>query len=82
MGHFPAGTSVKNFLHFQQFVSSGLFRKFDYGHDQNIKIYGTPEPPEYNITNIDVPVHLFVGKYDKLATIPDVKQLYKQLINA
>ena len=32
-GHYPAGTSLKNFRHFEQLFKSGEFKMFDYGHD-------------------------------------------------
>jgi len=40
MGHFPAGTSSKNMLHFQQFVLKGEFKEFDYGEKKNMIHYG------------------------------------------
>lgn len=61
MGHFPSGSSVKNMDHFDQIIKSGKFRKYDYGATKNQQIYGTKEPPVYNLTRIDVPTHLFVG---------------------
>ena len=35
-GHYPAGTSLKNFRHFEQYFHSGKFRKFDYGQAENL----------------------------------------------
>lgn len=32
-GHYPAGTSLKDFRHFEQFYHSGKFQMFDYGQD-------------------------------------------------
>lgn len=56
---------------------------FDYGKEGNLKKYGQEKAPQYNLGNINFNnIHLFVGKYDKLATIQDVKKLYKDLINA
>lgn len=48
----------------------------------NMKKYGTPEPPVYNLENIDFPVHMFVGKYDRLADVNDSNKLYEQLKNS
>jgi len=71
MGHFPAGTSTKNLIHFQQFVQKEEFKNFDYGDKQNLKIYGQKSPPLYDLSKIKIPVHLYVGKYDKLADVED-----------
>ena len=78
-GHYPAGTSLKNFRHFEQYFHSGKFRKFDYGQAENLKKYGTSEPPVYDISNIDFSVHLFVGKYDRLANLKDAQRLFEDL---
>jgi predicted esterase len=56
---------------------------FDYGKEGNLKKYGMEKAPQYNLTNVSFGnVHLFVGKYDKLATVEDVRRLYKDLTNA
>lgn len=38
--------------------------------------YGTAESPLYDLKNIDFPVHLFVGNYDRLADINDSQKLF------
>ena len=40
--HIPAGTSVKNTMHYVQLVKSGRFAMYDYGgSSENKKRYGT-----------------------------------------
>jgi len=41
--------------------------------------YGEPEPPEYDVSNIRVPVAMFVGSEDQLADPVDSKMLAKKL---
>jgi hypothetical protein len=70
MGHFPAGTSVKNMAHWAQGIrrrsASGLLR-FDHGTDCaggracNQAMYGQPQPPAYNLTAITTPLAIFTG---------------------
>jgi lysosomal acid lipase/cholesteryl ester hydrolase len=79
MGHFPSGSSMKNMNHFQQIMSRKQFAKFDYGKKTNMKVYGTKDPPIYNLSNIDVPIRLYKGDYDKLADSEDVKRLWDEL---
>lgn len=76
MSHFPSGSSTKNFIHFQQYVKKEEFSKFDYGAKKNKIIYGQPTPPLYHLSNIAFPVHLYVGKYDKLADVEDSQKLF------
>jgi lysosomal acid lipase/cholesteryl ester hydrolase len=80
-GHTPAGTSVKDAVHFSQEVRSGKFCKYDYGKQGNIKQYGQPTPPEYDVTKITLPIALFTGTKDWLADPQDVKGLIPKLKN-
>ena len=34
-----------------------------------MKVYGQKKPPLYDLSKITFPVHLYVGKYDKLADV-------------
>merc|ERR1712168_1219862 len=79
--HVPVGTSCKNMEHFAQAVSSGDFKKFDYGYLGNLIMYGSLHPPEYQLSNIQVPVVLFSGDVDPLADMYDVEWLVGQLPN-
>ena len=74
-GHFPSGSSVKNMQHFSQYIKNSTFCKYDYGKKGNQKIYGTDKPPVYDLKSITFPIHLFVGKYDRLADLKDARIL-------
>lgn len=76
MAHFPAGTSTKNLIHYEQYIKKAEFKQFDYGSRKNQVIYGQKTPPFYDLAKITFPVHLYVGKYDRLADIQDVNQLF------
>ena len=47
-----------------------------------MKKYGQKKPPSYDLSKITTPVHLYVGKYDKLADIQDASKLFQELINS
>ncbi len=47
---------------------------YDYGNSGNIKKYGQPRPPTYNINNITAPVALYSSDHDFLVG-PEVKTL-------
>lgn len=81
MAHFPSGSSTKNFLHFQQFVRKEEFNNFDYGK-KNEAVYGQKTPPLYDLSKVTFPVHLYVGKYDRLADVEDSNRLFKELTNS
>jgi hypothetical protein len=40
-------------------------------------VYGQKSPPVYNLSLISFPVHLYVGKYDKIADVEDATRLFK-----
>ena len=49
-----------------------MFRRYDYGEEENLKRYGTNEPPLIDISQIrDVPIAVFGGKYDLWVPIND-----------
>jgi hypothetical protein len=47
-------------------IFAGVFQQYDHGSDLNLKYYGTPEPPQYNLSAVTVPVSLHVGDADTL----------------
>lgn len=52
--HYPANSSIKSFEHLQQMMRlpDPTFRKFDNGNEANLKIYGTENPPDYEIAKV------------------------------
>eukprot|EP00927_Polykrikos_kofoidii_P009904 TRINITY_DN1415_c0_g1_i1.p1 TRINITY_DN1415_c0_g1~~TRINITY_DN1415_c0_g1_i1.p1 ORF type:complete len:441 (-),score=72.65 TRINITY_DN1415_c0_g1_i1:96-1343(-) len=76
----PAGTSVKNMVHWSQSTRSHVFRKFDYGSGaKNMAVYHQAEPPAYDLRNVTVKTALFTGQRDLLADTKDVKTLVDTL---
>ena len=76
LGHEPGGTSTRTVIHYAQLINSGKFRKYDFGLDENKKIYNSTEPPSYNLKNVQVPVALMWAENDWLAD-PKVCQKLK-----
>lgn len=79
--HTPAGTSVKNVVHFVQLIQSKTFRRYDYGKCGNIKHYNQPTPPNYNITELSVPTAFFTATNDWLADPQDIDQYLLPRLN-
>jgi len=77
--HTPAGTSMKNMMHFSQLVMDGHFQKYNYGLFGNMYVYKTWSPPKYEINKVNVPVVLISGNNDWLADPKDVAWLRTQL---
>ncbi|KAM7299466.1 putative lysosomal acid lipase/cholesteryl ester hydrolase [Ixodes scapularis] len=75
----PAGTSVKNLLHFWQFISSKKAQLFDYGPKQNRKVYGQLEPPLYGVDSLKTDVGVFWSLGDRLVSREDVEELVQEL---
>uniref|UniRef100_A0A0N5A640 Lipase n=1 Tax=Parastrongyloides trichosuri TaxID=131310 RepID=A0A0N5A640_PARTI len=74
LGHSPADTSIQNMVHWMQMVHTGKQEMFDYRTEaENIKHYGQPTPPEYDITNINGDTYLYWGDIDWLADPTDIK---------
>lgn len=81
MGHVLAGVSVKTVAHFGQLIMSGNFQRYDEEKEGNIRRYGTPTPPKYNVSLITSPIVLVCGQNDWLSTSEDIQILNSQLPN-
>ncbi|XP_025265041.1 lipase 3 isoform X2 [Camponotus floridanus] len=81
LNHFPTSASTKTLLHYAQVFDSDKFRKYDYGRVKNLLIYNSMDPPNYDLSNITVPVALSYADNDWFISIEDVKRLYHLLPN-
>ncbi|EFN89852.1 lipase 3 [Harpegnathos saltator] len=81
LSHSPAGTSTKTIVHLAQEVKSGKFRPYDYGPKRNQLLYNATEPPDYDFTNVTVPIALFYSDNDWFVSHPDMRRLYRKLNN-
>jgi len=71
----PAGVSSKDVCHYEQLIDANFFRKYNYGTQGNMREYGTPNPPNYTLSNYRVPTAFFIGSDDILADITDAVTL-------
>ena len=81
LDNIPAGSSTRPFVHYAQFHDYNYeFKKYDFGcKSENMKHYGTPKPPNYDLKNVEAPVYLWAGGKDILADTEDVTHLSKIL---
>lgn len=47
----------------------GKFKQFDHGILNNKNVYGAITPPNYDISKINAPIHLFYSENDWLANV-------------
>lgn len=80
LGHFPAGTSRKNVIHFTHVYEHNNFVKYDYGM-KNTAIYGSLAPPAYDLKKVTTKVALVVAKNDFISALKDVERLRSTLPN-
>lgn len=59
--------SEKQTKHFYQINQSKKFQMYDYGIE-NQRIYGSTNPPEYDLSAIDVPIYIMYGTHDGTTT--------------
>lgn len=79
INHVPCGTSVKNFMHLQQLVDRREFAQYDYGVIKNLQIYKSSNPPQYELSKVNIKIALVVGLGDRLADYDDIQLLRQQL---
>ncbi|XP_023311169.1 lipase 1-like [Anoplophora glabripennis] len=76
----PDTIGINVVTHFDQIIISGKFQQMDHRKGNEV-LYGTSTPPLYQLSNINVPVSLFVGLNDWVATRKNAEQLCRELIN-
>ncbi|XP_044594619.1 lipase 1-like isoform X2 [Cotesia glomerata] len=81
LDNYPAGTSFKNLIHFSQDVEFNVFAKYDYGEGENLKIYNSSKPPDYDLSKVTSPTALIYSKADWYSNPTDVEALIDVLPN-
>ncbi|XP_055618888.1 lipase 1-like [Toxorhynchites rutilus septentrionalis] len=82
LGHFPAGASRKQILHYAQIIRDGIFRQYDYGDPvANRQAYGSSVVPLYNLSRAVAPVRTYFGYNDNVINYLNVLQLNRELPN-
>ncbi|XP_020278819.1 lipase 3-like isoform X2 [Pseudomyrmex gracilis] len=79
--HFPAGASSKQLTHYNQLIYSKSFQKYDHGAKKNLTLYGSTEPPKYNLERLTVPIAIFYSHNDRFLDYADVETLVSKLPN-
>ncbi|XP_047002450.1 lipase 1-like isoform X1 [Schistocerca americana] len=76
IAHLVAGASVYSTIHFRQLIKSGQFRMYDYGEEDNMKQYGQPEPPLFDLSQITAPISIHYGHKDTTVTREEAERLF------
>ena len=76
-----SGITFRNLMHMSQVAMAGTVRKYDYGKDENLKLYGSETPPEYDVTKTTIPTALYFGSDDLLTHEKDQEYLIDNLPN-
>ena len=84
--HTPSGTSLRTLLHYQQsFIQNDKFHptfsKYDFGEEENLVIYGSETPPEFDLSLINIPIRGFVGLEDTFSNPTDSNLLKAKLLS-
>ncbi|KAG8135376.1 hypothetical protein E2320_008408 [Naja naja] len=78
VGIFPDFTSVKTLSHWGQVIYSKEFKYFDHGK-KNKAVYNRTTPPFYKIEDVIIPVAVWSGGRDIVATKKDVELLTSRI---
>lgn len=60
---------MRQLIHYLQLFQHERFQKYDYGVTENLKLYGSVKPPEYDLLNIRTNVQLMHARQDFLAPV-------------
>uniref|UniRef100_A0A336L0B9 Lipase n=1 Tax=Culicoides sonorensis TaxID=179676 RepID=A0A336L0B9_CULSO len=70
--------ALKQLWHFIQLMHTDRFQMYD-NMAENQAVYGSDEIPEYNLTNINIPLVVFYGTNDVLVNASDVETLLTRI---
>ncbi|XP_075159951.1 lipase 3-like isoform X1 [Haematobia irritans] len=75
----PSPASIRQINHFAQMSLAGKLQAYDFGHEGNIRKYGRPLPPSYNLANVhpETPIEMYFSDSDFMSNIPDLARTYK-----
>ncbi|KAF2887085.1 hypothetical protein ILUMI_19088 [Ignelater luminosus] len=68
-------------LHYAQLFKSKKFRKYDYGEEKNLEIYGQSSPPDYDLSRITAPLAMYYGDKDLYCNKEDVDRTAAEVSN-
>ncbi|KAH8242514.1 hypothetical protein KR032_010332 [Drosophila birchii] len=77
----PGGSSSNQGIHFLQLYNSQEFRQYDWGTKKNNELYGQDLPPDYDLSKITAPTHLYSSANDALCGTEDVNTLVAKFTN-
>lgn len=64
LAHVPAGASIRQVAHFGQVIRFNAFRRYNFNSLRNLAVYGSLNPPKYNLANVNVPSYIHYGLSD------------------
>lgn len=70
----PGGTSIKNMKHWIQIYGAKKLQMYDYGEDENLRVYGSNVPPVYDVDkmkNYKIPSLVTTSDTDPFANPQD-----------
>ena len=77
---FPAGNGYQNLAYYAMSIDNkDDWLRYNYGAIRNMDKYGTAIPPSVPLSSLNVPTGLFIGSYDKLASVADSEWLTAHL---
>lgn len=80
--HIPNTASIRQLYHFAQLKNTGKFQQYDYLNTKlNVKYYGSPQPPSYNLSSVTAPITILYSHSDESANFTDVEYLSTKLPN-
>ena len=63
-------------IHYAQLHKKDNFVKYDFGsEEENSHHYGSPIPPNYDLSKVSAPLALFFGENDDLATMTGTRPI-------
>jgi hypothetical protein len=78
LGGTPASLAIKMLSQWYQWIKGGKFSYYDFGRSRNLQKYGSPTPPNYDLTKVTTRIVNMWGQNDWLS-VPRVNTFSMKL---
>ncbi|XP_049834079.1 lipase 3-like isoform X1 [Schistocerca gregaria] len=77
--HVSCGMPTTTIAHYLQNIRAKRLQAFDFGPEENLRKYGSEQPPAYHVINSTLPTAFFLGTRDRLVSFEEAMRQIQRI---